>query len=539
MRAAVHLAKHADNGLAYADLKQVDTEVVAICQQRIQLSLAYVVAQLRVAHQRTDMLDIRVGAEGELAAIIVHAFQIAQPAGQYQRNVNQLGGTVCGQHGVIVSVQRSAEARRNLTRGIGCGTLRGILQERVRITFAENLVQECLRVDNARVGYHRHCLLLAQARDEVDQLGVLHLVADAGVAEHAAEYAEGGIHRVHAGAYLHHRGLLNDVAAGDDNAALLESRMTVRECVLDEQVVRTFGVDVNSRVRALFGYERLCVLQTVSRQLVCDAVIRMRGNLINHGQREGILLEQEVILILGDEAATLPYACHVTDSTLQTGAVIRAVIQRNECQRRQTGAAALEAQCGQLAEEGLAAFRTVLAVVLVVRQELTGVILDDIALLGQRKADHLQARRQENVLQAQHVLAQLEAFGNGRNHFLVDRAVGIQGDNQRQMIAGAVAAVDQLLIVAVAADNAGVGQTGGQQALRQYSREGAEQVAGAEMQPSRCLVGVFAHGVNVVLRQTITLPCHVMFNTLFCKFHKEVTPFQRTDCTVLLQSYIV
>lgn len=135
-----------------------------------------------------------------------------------------------------------------------------------------------------------------------------------------------------------------------------------------------------------FGYERLCVLQTVSRQLVCDAVIRMRGNLINHGQREGILLEQEVILILGDEAATLPCAGHVTDSTLQTGAVIRAVIQRNECQRRQTGAAALEAQCGQLAEEGLAAFRTVLAVVLVVRQKLTGVVLDDIALLGQRKA---------------------------------------------------------------------------------------------------------------------------------------------------------
>lgn len=48
--------------------------------------------------------------------------------------------------------------------------------------------------------------------------------------------------------------------------------MTVRECVLDQQVVRAFGVDVNSRMRALFGYERLCVLQTVSRQLVCDAV---------------------------------------------------------------------------------------------------------------------------------------------------------------------------------------------------------------------------------------------------------------------------
>ena len=167
------------------------------------------------------------------------------------------------------------------------------------------------------------------------------------------------------------------------------------------------------------------------------------------------------------------------------------------------------------------------------------IVLDGVALLGDGKGDHLEGGSGEDFREAGAVLAELEAFGDGSDDLLVDGAVGIHGHGQRQMVADAVAAVDQLLIVAVAADDAGIGQTCGEQALRQNRRKSAEQVACTEMQPGRGLVRSLAHGVNVVLRQTITLPCHVMFNTLFCKFHKEVTPFQRTDCTVLLQSYIV
>ena len=89
------------------------------------------------------------------------------------------------------------------------------------------------------------------------------------------------------------------------------------------------------------------------------------------------------------------------------------------------------------------------------------------------------------------------------------------------MIAGTVAAVDQLLIVAVAADDAGIGQACGEQALRQNRRKSAEQVACTEMQPGRSLVRSLAHGVDVILRQTVTLPGRVMFDTLFCQFHKS------------------
>ena len=124
-------------------------------------------------------------------------------------------------------------------------------------------------------------------------------------------------------------------------------------------------------------------------------------------------------------------------------------------------------------------------------------------------------------LEACAVLAELEALGDGGDDLLVDGAVGVERNGQGQVVAVAVAAVDQLLVVAVAADDAGVGQTCGQQTLRQNGGESAEQVACTEMQPGRSLVRSLAHGVDVVLWQTVTLPGRVMFDTLFCQFHKS------------------
>ena len=149
------------------------------------------------------------------------------------------------------------------------------------------------------------------------------------------------------------------------------------------------------------------------------------------------------------------------------------------------------------------------------------VVLDGVALFGEGKGDHLERGSRENFLEACAVLAELEALGDGGDDLLVDGAVGVERNGQGQVVAVAVAAVDQLLVVAVAADDAGVGQTCGQQTLRQNGRESAEQVACTEMQPGRSLVRSLAHGVDVVLRQTVTLPGRVMFDTLFCQFHKS------------------
>ena len=297
--------------------------------------------------------------------------------------------------------------------------------------------------------------------------------------------------------------------------------MAVREGVLDEQVVRIFRVDVDRADRALFGNERLRTLNTVVGERLGDALVRMRRDLVDHGERVGVLLDEGEILVLGDKAVLHPGLGHVAHGALETNAVIRAVVERHERERSETCADAREAQGRELAEERMAGVRAALHVGLVVGQEVVRIVLDGVALLGDGKGDHLEGGSGEDFREAGAVLAELEALGDGSDDLLVDGAVGIQGHGQRQMVAGAVAAVDQLLIVAVAADDAGIGQACGEQALRQNRRKSAEQVACTEMQPGRGLVRSLAHGVNVVLRQAVTLPGRVMFDTLFCQFHKS------------------
>ena len=282
--------------------------------------------------------------------------------------------------------------------------------------------------------------------------------------------------------------------------------MAVREGILDEQVVQVLGVDVDRGIGALRSHERMRILQPIRFQLVCNALVRMRGDLVDHGQRIGILLDEVKIFVLGNIPLFLPRTRHVAHRALQAGAVIRAVVQRNQRQRRQPCAAAREAERSQLAKEREAAFRAVIAVMRIIRQEFVLIILNDVTLLGQRKAHHLKRRRTENLGEARHILAQLEALGDRRHDLLVDRTVGIQCYHERQVVARAVAAVDQLFVISITADNAGIRQARGQHALRQHSGKSTEQVARAEMQPRRRFACILTHRVDVILRQAVSLP---------------------------------
>ena len=87
------------------------------------------------------------------------------------------------------------------------------------------------------------------------------------------------------------------------------------------------------------------------------------------------------------------------------------------------------------------------------------------------------------------------------------------------MVAVAVAAVDQFLIIALAADDAGFGQPGGQHTLREYSRERAEQIARAEMKPDGMLPRIIARRAHIVLRQAIAFPGKVLRQLIQRKFH--------------------
>ena len=160
------------------------------------------------------------------------------------------------------------------------------------------------------------------------------------------------------------------------------------------------------------------------------------------------------------------------------------------------------------------------------------IVLNHIALFRQGKADHLQGRRKEYLSQARPILAQLEAFGHRSDNLLVDRAVRIERDDQRKMVASAIAAVDQFFVITVAANDAGLRQACGQHTLCQHSGKSPEQVACAKMQPSRCAASSLAHCINIILRQAIPFPGRIMFDAFFCQFHKAVTSFQRTEYAV-------
>ena len=64
-----------------------------------------------------------------------------------------------------------------------------------------------------------------------------------------------------------------------------------------------------------------------------------------------------------------------------------------------------------------------------------------------------------------------------------------------------------------------VGQAGGQHALGQDGREGAEDVACAKVQPGRGGLGALAHLGDVVLRHAVGLPGQLIVQTLQIQFH--------------------
>lgn len=115
-----------------------------------------------------------------------------------------------------------AEADRQLLGGIGRDALRRIRHERIGEADGQHLVQELLRVDNARIDNEGHALLVAHAGDEAGKLLVLHLGRDGLVAEDAAVNRKAGVQRVQTGADLHFLDLVYDVAGRDDDAGLFD-----------------------------------------------------------------------------------------------------------------------------------------------------------------------------------------------------------------------------------------------------------------------------------------------------------------------------
>ena len=155
--------------------------------------------------------------------------------------------------------------------------------------------------------------------------------------------------RVETGADLHLLGLVDGFAFGEDDAAVLKCRMTCRELVLDDEVLRLFCVDKRCNVGVLIGDDGFGVTKSCVRQHFCDIGIGSGRDLVDHGDRESDL---GFIVQVSNEVRTDLSVCSPSigdreDSRLQLVAVVRAVVHGDECQRECAGGETFVKQCGQ------------------------------------------------------------------------------------------------------------------------------------------------------------------------------------------------
>ena len=118
--------------------------------------------------------------------------------------------------------------------------------------------------------------------DQLVQLGVLHLVGNQGVTQHAAIYRQGGVQGVEAGGHLHPLHLIDGVSVSEVHTGLLQGGPSVGEAVLDNQILGTLSVDKGSDVGVLGGNHRGHVLYTQGSQVLANGVGRTGGDLVNH-----------------------------------------------------------------------------------------------------------------------------------------------------------------------------------------------------------------------------------------------------------------
>ena len=129
-----------------------------------------------------------------------------------------------------------------------------------------------------------------------------------------------------------------------------------------------------------------------------------------------------------------------------------------------------------------------------------------IALLRDGEGHHLQGGRLHDLPDLLAVVEHGQAVRHGSHDLLIQLAVRVQGDGDGQVIVGAEALRDDLLIVALAADDPCLHLAFLDQPLAQHRREDPKDVPGAEMQPLGILCRIFRDLLRIVAWKVIALP---------------------------------
>ena len=258
----------------------------------------------------------------------------------------------------------------------------------------------------------------------------------------------------------------------------------------------------------LFGVDNFHILHAVVNQHLANLFVRMRGDLVDHRVGEGDVFAHPVEETRGDRALAGHRLGGGHHRGVQLIAVMRAVVHAHNRHRRAAGVVAL-------AQEG--------------DDQAHHRVFGLIGLLGDGQAGHLQRRAAENFAHARKArFIRLHGLGHARHDALFHLSVRAHDRDQAQVVVRRIRPVDDLAVVRLARDDAAIARAAVQHALHRRAQERAENVACAEVHPHGVLLGFFAHGANVVLRQrdARALPRRAILDPIQRQFHSFIPPFQ-------------
>ena len=313
--------------------------------------------------------------------------------------------------------------------------------------------------------------------------------------------------RIEARRHLHLLRIVDGLAIRHVHARLLERGTSVRETVLDHEILRLLGIDERRDKGLLGGDDRSHALDAGRRQLLLDHRMRTRRDLVDHRPRErdDRLVRQIIEIRLRRKSVRNPGRGHLDDGRLELLAIVRAVVHRHDRHRQLSRMEALKQQRRDNRHRVTARLGAFLHVGLDDRHQRAVGTAQLIALLGNREGQHLKGRRTEDALELGLRRGireiRLHAPRDARQDLLGDRAIRIEEHVQRQVVERGIDLIDDIVVEGVACDDAGLRQTCLEQTLTQRTDKAAEDVARAEMDPLRRLFGLRAHGGDVKGRQ--------------------------------------
>ena len=360
------------------------------------------------------------------------------------------------------------------------------------------------------------------------------------ISEDHAEYGHRCVQRVQAGRDLHALGHIDDVPGRHIDARFLKSRTAVRETVLNDQILGDFRID-ERRYKCPAG----CLDGThIFHAALCehrlDLLVRARCDLVDHAPREGdgLLVLHVPDEFFGDKSLLLPLLSDRHDAGLQLLAVVAAVVHADDCERELPCVEALKEHGADNAHGMSCMRRAFLDISGDNFHKVPGEIIDRIALLRDRKADHLEGRIPEYFLHPVEGSVRgthCDGLSDSSHYILIHGSVRVERDHHAEVVIRMIAEIDNIVIERVDSDDSSVRLSLVQELLLELGNETAENVACAEMHPDRILLCRSSHLFHVICgkRDAGLLPpclvaeaCKIHFHSLlpfFARRHLHLT----------------